>query len=685
MNETKYFPINHAELGRSDVWLKANLLSAANLPFSFIYDGKPSKDLVPKWDQKITQHQLDADRIQYEVSYLDPDTCLLVTCVIVQNTKFPQMEWTVWLKNTGHVATPIIEDIQVIDTLLLDEHEEEKSSYRLSTTLYHFKGDDATLGSYMPMEHVFVRREPNQIGDLEIDSEPATFRPHGGRPTNFEMPYYKLQGADYGIVFVLSWQGQWETTFVREGHGVRVKAGQELTHLILLPGEDIRTPMAVLMFYDGTDYDRSVNMWRRWFLEFNTPRVDGQLIKPFYANYGGKIFGEMVNANEANQVAYVNRFLDNGIEFDYLWMDAGWYEMQGRANWECLGTWKPDYARFPRGLRAISDYVHSRGVKTIVWFEPERVRHGTELFLEHADMLLPLKPDDRVLRDHPSWSDTRLLNLSDPAVVEWMAKRINALIKSEGIDLYRQDFNIDPIEYWRNNDAPDRQGITENHYCRGYLRLWDLILEENPGILMDSCSSGGRRNDLETLRRALPLHYTDYDDGDLVRKHGFHHTLFQWMPFFGSFNCPGDQSDVYYQRTSLLLSFHGAEDVFRDSFDFHKLKAWMQEWRDTAHCMYGDYYPLTPFSCNEYDWIGWQFNVPESGEGMVQMFMRPKTPHETGVYKLKGLDPDSKYEVKDFNNDSREIHTGRELMEKGLTLTIRRRPDSALLYYRQHD
>lgn len=29
---------------------------------------------------------------------------------------------------------------------------------------------------------------------------------------------------------------------------------------------------------------------------------------------------------------------------------------------------------------------------------------------------------------------------------------------------------------------------------------------------MDSCASGGGRNDLETLRLMLPLHYTDYQD-----------------------------------------------------------------------------------------------------------------------------------------------------------------------------
>jgi len=73
------------------------------------------------------------------------------------------------------------------------------------------------------------------------------------------------------------------------------------------------------------------------------------------------------------------------------------YDMQGRAHWEVLGTWKPDYARFPHGLRAISDYAHSRGSEDDSVVLPPNVSDtGTELFLEHADMLLPLDPDDQV-------------------------------------------------------------------------------------------------------------------------------------------------------------------------------------------------------------------------------------------------------------------------------------------------
>ena len=41
------------------------------------------------------------------------------------------------------------------------------------------------------------------------------------------------------------------------------------------------------------------------------------------------------------------------------------------------------------------------------------------------------------------------------------------LIKQEGLDLYRQDFNMDPLAFWRAADAPDRQGLTEIRSCRG--------------------------------------------------------------------------------------------------------------------------------------------------------------------------------------------------------------------------
>jgi alpha-galactosidase len=69
---------------------------------------------------------------------------------------------------------------------------------------------------------------------------------------------------------------------------------------------------------------------------------------------------------------------------------------------------------------------------------------------------------------------------------------------------------MEPLTYWRSADAPARQGITELRHVTGYLAYWDELRRRHPDMLIDSCASGGRRNDLETMRRAVPLWRSDY-------------------------------------------------------------------------------------------------------------------------------------------------------------------------------
>ena len=46
-----------------------------------------------------------------------------------------------------------------------------------------------------------------------------------------------------------------------------------------------------------------------------------------------------------------------------------------------------------------------------------------------------------------------------PEAQQWMADHVLKLMKDEGIDIYRQDFNFPPLDYWRSNDAPDRKAL----------------------------------------------------------------------------------------------------------------------------------------------------------------------------------------------------------------------------------
>jgi alpha-galactosidase len=147
----------------------------------------------------------------------------------------------------------------------------------------------------------------------------------GGRPTNSDLPYFNLEWGQSGLIVVIGWPGQWSARFVRdEGKVLRVLGGQELTHLKLHPGEEIRTPLVVLQFWEG-DRVRSQNIWRRWMRAHNLPRPGGKPLKAQTAACSSHQFGEMIRANEENQKFFIDRYLEEGIALDYWWMDAGWY------------------------------------------------------------------------------------------------------------------------------------------------------------------------------------------------------------------------------------------------------------------------------------------------------------------------------------------------------------------------
>jgi len=193
-------------------------------------------------------------------------------------------------------------------------------------------------------------------------------------------------------------------------------------------------------------------------LAHNSPQMDGKPPGPILSSCGGGFFPG-IQCTEATERQFIDAFAQAGIKLDYWWLDAGWYPCKG--NWPMVGTWTPETSRFPNGLKAVSDAAHANGMGFIVWFEPERVSPGTWLYTNHPAWLLG--------RD----GEQKLLNLGNEAARQWLTEHVDGLLSSQGIDLYRQDFNIDPLPFWRGNDGPDRQGITEIRHVKGYLAYWD--------------------------------------------------------------------------------------------------------------------------------------------------------------------------------------------------------------------
>ena len=88
-------------------------------------------------------------------------------------------------------------------------------------------------------------------------------------------------------------------------------------------------------------------------------------------------------------------------------------------------------------------------------------------------------------------SRNNILNLGNPEAREWLTDHISNMISTEGIDVYRQDFNIEPMAFWEKADTPDREGMTEIRYIEGLYTFWDELRFRHPNLIIDNCASGG--------------------------------------------------------------------------------------------------------------------------------------------------------------------------------------------------
>ncbi len=364
----------------------------AGLFFSFTYAGKPSAESLKTWQLKRTSRELDANRTEHTLAYTDPQTGLMVRCVGIEYRDFPTVEWTLYFKNTGVKDTPILENIQALDIRV--ERKAGPSSDATEFHLHHQRGSPNTPQDYEPFDTVLGPEMQRRIAAA------------GGHPTRTDLPYFNLElpGGE-GLIVVVSWAGQWAATFQRdkENH-LQIRAGQELTHFKLLPGEEVRSPLIVLQFWKG-DRIGSQNTWRKWMLAHNVPRPGGKPLAPMISAGNGIQYPGIIT-NAAEELHFLRRYLEEGIKPDYWWQDAGWYPCDP-VGWPKTGTWEVEPKRWPKGIRQVSDWCRSQGMKTIVWFEPERVYSGTWL-----------------AENHPEWihggKGGGLLKLGDPQCRAWL-------------------------------------------------------------------------------------------------------------------------------------------------------------------------------------------------------------------------------------------------------------------------
>ena len=647
-------------------------------PFSSVYGGRPSEQIVVGCIRRLESKTLDEYRTSHVLTYTDQETGLQIRCEAIEYSDFPALEWVLRFKNVGSSDTPVLEEVLPLDVDFTPEKDSE-------VFLHYLRGSSATREDFSPVEVLLPLTSSKSLGC------------YGGRSSNrgdvypdYEgaLPFFNLEFDGAGIIIALGWSGSWKAQFARDSQSIfSVQGGMEHTRLKLRPGEEIRTPRILMLSWEG-DRMAGHNQFRKLVLAHYSPQAQGKPVQlPFSAN-SWALHNCGSEVSQDNQIDLIRQYKAKQIPLECYWLDAGWYEgVNGIERWgECVGNWSPKQRTFPNGFRALADEVAQEGLGFVLWFEPERAKPGTQMYEEFPAWMI--MPDEQITRDRQMvfrweqpWTDKveALPDFGNPDLRKWFVDHISAMVREYGITIYRQDFNFDPAPYWRSADEEDREGIAEIRFIEGLYELWDELLGRNPGLVIDNCASGGRRIDLETMSRSVALHRTDSaGDPEAAQSHTMGINLF--------YPCTGaatDQTDAYGFRSCLAAGMCVGWDVYGEDLDLEEARDRVAEFGLLRPLYYGDFYPLTvPSSDRTSDvWCAYQLYREDLSRGAVLAFRREKSPYPAAKLKLHGLEPDGKYEVTSIDAPTTVVYTGKDLMEEGLEITMSHAPSSQIMLF----
>lgn len=493
-------------------------------------------------------------------------------------------------------------------------------------------GDNCCADSFVPYSR-------------DLGAESYVLEPAGGRSSNvtafpcFDVTAAEADGAATTYVFGIGWTGQWHAEMACDGGAFALSVGLADCDFFLLPGESVRFPMVLCL--GGESPLAARQAFRRLLRERFSPQAEREeelvlpmAIQPFDRYYAGN-FGTRKDstwATEAGQMAEIDA-LDRLPSLDTVWLDAAWFKESFP-----MGVGNYSFAPgFPNGLRPVTDHAHTKGKQFILWFEPERVILGREIAEEHPEFLLRV----------PELDPTCLYNLADDAACAYMTDLLEGILVREGVDVFRMDSNLDPLPYWRASDAPGRHGVTEMHHVENLYRMWDDLRARIPGLLIDNCSSGGRRLDIEALSRSVSLWRSD--TGCFPEVGDFATSLWNTQQIISlgrylPYTCVGHWDHTPYDvRSTGTAGVICNYDVLSSDFDFVAAETILAECARVRPLWNGDFYPLTEADIRDDNWAAYQLH--REGRGAVYAFRKKNAKAAWFEASLYAIDATATYRV----------------------------------------
>ena len=535
------------------------------------------------------------------------------------------------------------------------------------------------------------RWEPLLAGSRSIEGTNG----HSGFGNPFVMLRNNLTGES--AIISLAWSGNWCARFWNDPYrdlSNRPGRGTQLAfHMgpqgpapqrVIETGETIVTPATHLgIMHCGED-----EITAAWYQHLRTsvipPRPKG---KEMYSIAGRIVeepgiwmHKEIEIAAEMGAQAFMVDAGWNGDEF------GGWWERRG--DWQ-VGKWMPN------GLKSCLDLAHNYGMLFGLWMEPETIGAKSKILQEHPEWLLRTDLDREVAQTvlvNPSEREF-VLDLAHPEAATFFRTEVLRVIREHQLDFFKIDYNIRIHEGGQHR----RQGFSESEGWRHYETLYatfDQVRREMPEVALESCCSGGGRNDLGMMSR---FHYTSVSDFSLFPRsiraiNGLTHFLPpESLCYYHNHMPPAHQKadlDTHLRVTlfsqTVFVGF-GGQDANRSTAYFEKTKRYLELAKNFTMPILASsplVYHHTP-DIGLYapaDWCVLEYAAQNQICGYAGIFKLSGGRAEYRL-RLRGVDASATYQVTLDNRRQVLRLSGQELMLHGLPVALDAANTSELVMY----
>lgn len=549
-----------------------------------------------------------------------------------------------------------------------------------------------TFQSSEPLHAYSIRKDVYAMNTTEL-REPLTI--HGGKwnmPENAGWLIVENKEKQESMFLGIEWEREWCLSVTPDGaEHIVMKLGLENFAQTLEQGETMTAPPVFIGTATG-GLDEATNGLRRYMTKhvLPVPRKDFPWVAYDIWSTEGENVEEIIR-KEADFAAEL------GVENFYI--DASWWagsSVSSDGAWgRRLGNYIPDRRKFPEGLRAMSDYVHRKGMKFGIWVDPMIV---DEYWVENGT--IPEKwlvknndvPAVLDLTQVEGWPRVNQICTGCKEVQKYIIEKVSAIIRDFNLDWIKWDDSAfsQPVVCNRS-DHGHQEGNGNYMAAAGKYRIFKELHQRFPDLVIEACGYPARIDyGLAPYIRASWL-----SDGSAPAEKVINNMEFASYVYPNSYNSAWliEDDEVLKESTPAAL-----DSVVRSRmmglFGFGTLTGRLSErislwptavhdavrrnlpyYKRVRHLLSQDVYHYN----NDADTHGFRIMACASYDRSqsITFVFRLAAEAEGGNIRLKGLEPDAAYEVRSLNHGRVATESGRRLMTEGVFVDLSMDPQSS--------